>query len=615
MYKKIFPVLLPALCSCLLQAQIKWDGEADGKWTNPVNWTSNTAPVLAPSADIVLDNSVVQNDYTVKITGSDSIVINSLLIAPAPGKTITLLIDASSTKSIALSVLSAAQGIVLENGARLVNASGASAGEIISVTDSLRINTGGLYSHQTRRAHATLVSRLSRRTGTEEGVFEFNIPFAGNTISLSNQVYGTLRLSAAALGSNVTYSGGAINPLLIRGDLELLPGAALSLNFSDTVFIRKNLIQHGGSFNLANSDRNTIVAISGDIDQKAGVINKTGIANPEIILNGKNQQGLAINGTITGNIIIRIDNPQGVVLQTPVLIPYILDLKKGRVFTSTLNLLTLATNSRVLADSTNNNSFIHGPLRKLGLSSAKNFLFPVGKDAIQRWVCLKNATGNFTVEFFRVNPYSFSNVMGSGIHHISSLECWSIDATPPATAKIELSYNDQSSGGITDMSTLRVAKWTGQGSWENTGNTATTGTAGGSGSVLSNDVSQWSAPARFTLGSSSATQNALPITLLPPAVRPEPQKAGAFNIKGVVPVPYGLKCLIDADAKRMVAMELMDLNGRRLRLVKLELAKGINTIHLNLQVSDGIYMIRVADNGGSGKPPLYCTYRFFVGGQ
>ncbi|RYZ30644.1 MAG: hypothetical protein EOP49_39715, partial [Sphingobacteriales bacterium] len=158
-----------------------------------------------------------------------------------------------------------------------------------------------------------------------------------------------------------------------------------------------------------------------------------------------------------------------------------------------------------------NSCFIKGKLEKQGLNNA-SFLFPVGDAGARRWLQLHNATGNLVVEYIRSDPRKVSPDLGAGIAHISSMEYWNISSNgPTASASVELSFDNVNSGGITDLNQLRVASFNGS-SWDDAGNSATTGSAGAGGSVKS-EVRQWS-PAQstlFSLASSSATQNPLPI--------------------------------------------------------------------------------------------------------
>jgi hypothetical protein len=40
----------------------------------------------------------------------------------------------------------------------------------------------------------------------------------------------------------------------------------------------------------------------------------------------------------------------------------------------------------------------------------------------------------------------------SGIDHLSKIEYWAIESPAPASAKVELSFDNVNSGGVTDLS-------------------------------------------------------------------------------------------------------------------------------------------------------------------
>ena len=77
-------------------------------------------------------------------------------------------------------------------------------------------------------------------------------------------------------------------------------------------------------------------------------------------------------------------------------------------------------------------------------------------------------------------------------------------------ASAELSFHPVYSGGVTDLSSLRVALLQ-NADWQNGGNLSTTGTAGSSGSVLSNPIGSWLPQVNYmTLAGYSTGQNPLP---------------------------------------------------------------------------------------------------------
>jgi hypothetical protein len=486
-------------------AQLRWDGEAgDGQWTTARNWVGDLLPAITD--DVILDNAFITGGYTVALPGGNSVVhIRSITISPGSGNTIELLLPAANTAIPAFKVSGAIYGMVIENGGIFKNSSGADNGLPVEIADSLKINNGGRFIQNSSSSHAAVVTVLSKAPGTEEGIFEFDIPAASSTISLSGRTYGKLVFLSNAMNGAVTYSATGTNRITVKSDLYTGAGVTLSLNFSDTLFIGRDLIQQGGTINLGNSTRGLATAINRHLVQSAtGLICETGRSFPELVFNGIVNQHIDCKGNIKDSVAIKINNAAGVTLTSPWSLPYKLSLAKGRIITSAVNILKLLAGCDIVVDSLSNNSFIDGPLRKEGISDATHFLFPVGKGTTMRWLALKNASGQFNVEFFNSNPQMISGTYGSGINQLSQIGYWTIqtDASPVPSATIELSFNGPNSGVGTNLTTARVARLDNN-VWENYGNTSFTGTAGSRGSVVSNTVTSWSTtPDLFTLGSS-----------------------------------------------------------------------------------------------------------------
>jgi hypothetical protein len=509
-------VVLSALFICSLTAygQVRWDGGGgDGQWTTATNWSGDILP--AATDDVIIDNSLMPGNFTVSLpAGMVSITVKTVHIQPAAGNSIEVIIPASSTAAPALIATGPGYGLMVHAGGIFRNASGITSGQSLQVADSIRINNGGRYIHQTRGSHAASISQiLSRDAGTETGVVEFDVPgTTGYVISASGRIYGTLVLSASAAGASRTYSSSGAGDLNIRGEFRLNAGVNYNVNLGGNVNVNENLFHNGTLFNISSGGDNSVLKLKKDLFQ-TGIITETSSGLPVIELCGTNLQQVQVAGSITNSITLRMNNAAGAVLQAPLSLPWKLELSKGRIKTSPTNLLTLLSGAFIQADSLSHDSFIDGPLRKDGLLATEHFLFPVGKDIYMRWVSLKNVTGNFTVEYFKSDPRQINTACGPGIDHISKLEYWTVESdniTPP-NANVGLSFIDPNSGGVTDLSMLRVAQLVNN-IWNDAGNTEVTGSAGANGSVTGNSLTDFSAAAKyFTLASSEASGNPLPV--------------------------------------------------------------------------------------------------------
>ena len=492
-----------------------WTGYGgDANWSNPLNWSGSVLPQTTD--DVLLDNSDMPVSYFVTLP--DAIVlIRTLHISPSPGRVIELVLPSSNKITEAFTVTGPGYGIELNAGAVFRNASGLTSGESLRISDSMIIHDGGRYIHQTRASHANgILNLLSKAPGTEQGIFDFDVPRASYTISISNRTYGSLELHSSAFGNNVNYTCTGSNPLLIRGNLRIGPGVNTSIDLAGpngNIQVEGDFIQEGGQLNLASgAGDNTVLRVKGDIYQSAaGVITETANGTPFLELNGKRLQEVAMAGQMINQVGFRMNNTAGAALRLPLTIPFRLDLIQGPVFSTATALLIIGEGAGIKADSTTTMaSHVEGPLRKLNLILEDHFLFPVGKQGNLRWLELKEASGNYTVEYFHQDPSVLGNVIGTGLDHISKLEYWTVtaDGVINNQAKIELSFAYNQSGVITDPNFLNIAKFQSM-QWEDAGHGAITGNYL-NGSVQSGNI-DFIANA-YTLASVLNLENPLPIT-------------------------------------------------------------------------------------------------------
>ena len=513
--------LLFVLVSLTGVAQVRtWTGAAgDGLWSSSGNWSSNLIPTAGD--DVIIDGSVMVVNYTVMLPNT-AVTVKTLQIIPLSGQTIQVTLPSSNTVEPAFTATGPGYGLLIDNGAIFQNASGLASGESLLITDSIRIGNGGKYIHHTRASHANNIVRLlSRAPGTELGVFEFDVPRSSYTISASNRTYGTLSFSSMAAGGTVNYTCNGSNPLKVQGNLRIGEGVSFTVDLggaNGNLFVKGDFIQNGGVFNIASGAGNsTVVEIDGNLIQSSsGLITETNSGFPSIELGGTSLQVISLTGSLQNHINFRMNNPEGAILLSPLVLPYALELKKGKITTSSTSLLTLGPGCSIIVDSsTANTSYIDGPLRKEGLNNEPYFLFPVGKNPGIRWLELKQAVGSYTVEYVRSNARSLTTNYGAGIDHISSREYWTVTTnnSPVPAAHIELSFQDPESGGVTDLSTLRIAELSND-MWTDAGATSVTGQFGFAGSVVSNFLNPMQQNEIFTLGSSVNLENPLPVKLL-----------------------------------------------------------------------------------------------------
>lgn len=165
-----------------------------------------------------------------------------------------------------------------------------------------------------------------------------------------------------------------------------------------------------------------------------------------------------------------------------------------------------------------NASYVDGPIRKVGNQA---FTFPIGGAfaGVPNYQpatisAPSNNTHHFTAEYRAADPNGSYNVnsLDATLNHISRNEYWIINRTNGASnVNVTLSW-DGSSGGVTNMAQLRVARWDGT-TWRDHGNGGTTGANAAGTVITSAAVTTFAATSPFTLASTTSN-NPLPIELV-----------------------------------------------------------------------------------------------------
>ena len=387
-------LLFGSLFPMRMLAEIKnWTGYGgDVNWANPMNWSGASLP--GSTDDVWLDNSAVPLSYQVMLPDT-AVTVRTLRIRPSPGRNIELFLPASNKVANGFTVTGPGYGIELDAGAVFRNASGLSSGESLSIADSLIIYDGARYIHQTRAAHANGILRiLSSAPGTEQGIFDFDVPRASYTISVSNRIYGSLELHATALGSSVNYTCSGANPLAVRGNLRIGAAVSMSINLSGSngnIQVAGDFIQEGGQLNLAaGTAGQTVFRVKGDLYQSSSaVITETASGKPFLELNGNRQQEIAMAGQIRNQVGFRINNISGALLRLPLILPWNLDLVEGVMTSSNQAMLILDTGCTVSTDSSRlTGTYVDGPLRKLGLNPGDSFSISNRENGIPSMACI-----------------------------------------------------------------------------------------------------------------------------------------------------------------------------------------------------------------------------------
>ncbi|HEY8388806.1 MAG TPA: T9SS type A sorting domain-containing protein [Parasegetibacter sp.] len=306
---------------------------------------------------------------------------------------------------------------------------------------------------------------------------------------------------------------------------------------SDWTIKNKLIIKNGSGFTLRPSAGTGNLIIEGGIICEDGSTMNVGIISWSgmIKFHGDTQTLAGYPGQSSVYIERMEVNLNGLRLNMPVSVGLMLSLKKGIIYTDPVNILTFEAAGYTISGPSqfthlpysnfgNEQSYIDGPVKKLGLVNGEVFVFPTGNQGIFRPLILKNVTGDFQVVYRRNDPHNLNPQHVLPLHHFSQLEYWEITGSENATAQVELSFADPNSGGVTNLDDLRVCQLLEQG-WEANAIDGYLGTAGSNGSITTSSLQNFG---YFALGSVSAL-NSLPVNNI---------KASLSNWNGKIAIDF-----------------------------------------------------------------------------
>ncbi|MGL4598125.1 MAG: T9SS type A sorting domain-containing protein, partial [Bacteroidia bacterium] len=317
---------------------------------------------------------------------------------------------------------------------------------------------------------------LVASTGTGSLVFN-----GLNTIGENfTQTGGT---ASYALGNTIFMNGTIAQTIDVAGPMEGLTisntssGVSLlrNLQFNDTLSLLTGNFT-SGVFTLTAANAAAISRTNGTLATVPNFIGNNDIIYRAAVTSGAE---LPTATTIMRNLSLLLASSGTVIQNAPARVNGNLLLGLGYLQTSTANMLFIADNAT--SSGASNNSFVSGPMRKIGNDG---FIFPVGKNAYYAAIAISapaNNTSEFTAEYFFTDPDPFYNVASHDptLVGISRCEYWILDRTTGVDAvSVTLSWDTTECGSnyITVPSDLRVARWdAGSSIWRDEGNGGITG--------------------------------------------------------------------------------------------------------------------------------------------
>ncbi len=501
--------LVLAVLQSSAQAQVKkWTGAAnDDQWLNTLNWEGQTLPSATDS--VVLDHSFMLGAYKV-VLPTVLVAIKALTIDPGPNGSIELELPAAGNLAPALQL---AGSIQLLPNSQLTNRSAASGASAIQTGDSVYVYNGARYVHRSTSPHAAFLNSFSKSDTCVNGILCFDVPgTASYTLSLSNRVLGKLILQSKAAAAPRTYVATGVNPVQLKGGLEIDSNTTLSYNATSTVHVFGDFILNG-ILNMGPG-ANAIFLKLYKSWSGTGQVVESGTGNPFIEWNGTSLQDYQFKGQVKDQISLQSNNAIGISLKQPLTVNYGIRLLKGVIYSATDAPFILDSNATVLADTSVNAAYIDGVVVRKAMKGNQTYLFPIGKDKYQRWIRVKGIVGDVQLVYRKIAASSVTASIDSSLKRVSGVEYWTLTANGSGYLQTELSFNSVNSGGVTNLNALQVAYTPGW-MWFNGGNEGTTGSAGASGSVWSDTLPFVSStPLHLTLASTIKQENPLPIQFL-----------------------------------------------------------------------------------------------------
>jgi hypothetical protein len=365
-------------------------------------------------------------------------------------------------------------------------------------------------------SNAACASLVQRSTGASRNLLVTN----NSTLFIG----GPLRIERLVAGGaiNTTVNTGSTLQATAVEVLGQTPGASEAIlrceQAGTQLLVETDLvIGNGGLLDLQGVGEGGLLELGGNfINLNDELAFQENFSTVRLVGNGPQVVGCGIGPEVFFALEVQKTGGE-VLLSSPTEIRNLLDLSFGRVFTTDTELLTLRAGSAAINAS--DASFVHGPMQKLGNTA---FTFPVGKGGVLRPCALSGITGGtaggFTAEYFAASPRTtFNDIKEPTLDHISDCEYWMIDRTAGTpNAIVHLTWRDPMSCGVTDLPSLRVARWDGA-MWLDRGNGGALGD-NFAGIIPTAAVQTLFSP--WTLASINS-ENPLPISLVSFTARPE----------------------------------------------------------------------------------------------
>lgn len=299
------------------------------------------------------------------------------------------------------------------------------------------------------------------------------------------------------------------------GDIAIVTEKTNTPSITANQTVEAVIINIGGKLSISNAKTLTVeedFTNNGHSDVGNGSLKLSG-SSPAQAIKGFSE-------IIVGDL--EMDNPNGIQMETNVEVQNNLDFQNGTLeIPNNHNAITLTSGASVT--NYDSSQYIAGKVTKKGSGP---FTFPVGDGGSYARIEIANPSVMnyaFTAEYHN-NQYSDTSSFASSsnnpnnnpkLNNVSTFEFLTLNpesASQSADVTLYWEGGSPTGSGFTQLSGLVIAHWNnGASIWENLGQSSNTGSASSSGSVTVTGVSNFSP---FTFGSTSSSNNPLPVELL-----------------------------------------------------------------------------------------------------
>ncbi len=360
----------------------------------------------------------------------------------------SLIFENSSSSGISIGGGNANGGGHIYNGKKIAIGTGGFTAGLLTLKNFVQTGTG----------QQTFVTTGSAITSLAGCSFEGDLTITSPGILLKTSTFnGTTEFIRSSTSSSYSDGGNVFNgTTTFRNNATNTASFRLGVQTGD---------QYNGNVSFITTTGYIQPAYSGTSEFKGNVSISSAlvvfnVGTGKLLCTGTNNQTFSTTGSLTYLVSKFGINKSGgsVTFNAPITIDSLLELTSGNIITSSSNLLTLKATATLSGGSTN--SYIAGPIKKIGNST---FKFPLGKGTDYRPVSItapSNATDAFTAEYFNTVQTN-GTAKDTSINYISECNYWNVARTT-GSSNVALTFNwYKSSCDVFDIDSTKLARWNG----------------------------------------------------------------------------------------------------------------------------------------------------------